>query len=142
MIFCSSSIFNDAITEHWSSQKSAKADKIKLLHAFIFNTDERRKREKLRQFSGFSFTVDDTDFLNKQKEITDNFEQLQLILIMNLLNVEVHGTKEEIADHIGGFNRYATFKETSKTEIEDNKPEDKNTLSSSLPCKILQSPRM
>lgn len=65
---------------------SAKAERIKILHKLIFNSDEvRQNRKNLRQFTGFNFKVGDVDFDSKVVVTIKNFPLAHLTSISNLL---------------------------------------------------------
>lgn len=70
--------------------KLEKADKIKLLHQLIFDSDENwQNRKNLRNFEGFQFQLDSDEFKAKLQGITNKpiYWQLKLMGMMKPLLV-------------------------------------------------------
>lgn len=75
---------------------SAKSDTIKLVHKFIFGTDEVRKnRQNLREFAGFTFQPNDAEFAEKVEAVITDFSKIQLIRIANFFQLDTTDTSEK-----------------------------------------------
>lgn len=81
--------------------KLTLANKVKLLHQFIFYKDDLRlNRKNFRNFQGFDFAVNSAEFQTKLKKVTAQFLKLELIATANLLAIEIDVTELEIAKRI------------------------------------------
>ena len=81
--------------------KNSRAEKIKILHKFVFGTDgDRSNRKRLRNFAGYDFANESEEFKKKIQSINDIFCENELITVCNLLNISFDGSKEEIANRI------------------------------------------
>lgn len=93
---------------------SAKA--VKLLGKILDPNLERLNRNKILNFKGFEFVIDDDNFKEKIKEIIETFSLDKLITVCNLLNISGEGQIEDLVKRI---ITCLTDLETLKKEIID-----------------------
>ena len=100
--------------------KTASRPIIQTLHKFIFEKEgDRKSRQNLRDFPGFSFTEDSMEF-RKKMEFAGAFSIGDLTTICNMLGLEYIGTKEELRRKI----IRALMNLDSLTRTEDDNDDD------------------
>lgn len=81
--------------------KLTKANKVKILHQFIFyKYDLRLNQKNFRNFQGFDFAVNIAEFQTKLNRVTGQFSKLEFIAIASLFAIEIDDTELEIANRI------------------------------------------
>jgi len=80
---------------------SAKKEKIRILHRFIFDYDgDRLNRQRIRNFAGFNLEKGSKEYIEKLKYIGENFSYAELVTIANLLEIELSGDVGQLADRL------------------------------------------
>lgn len=116
--------------------RSATTAAIKALHQLIFENDgDRKNRQRLRDFQGFTFREDSPEYVSKL-EYAKRLTLGDLISCCNILGLEYDGNKEEVITWICrslmDLNTLTHADESSESEEEneesDESGEDKERL--------------
>lgn len=99
-------------------------------------------------FKGFPFKENSLEFTNKLKEVTDTYDNIQLITFTNILSTNIHGLIEEIATHIllallylAAFKKIFVAMSALETEFDNSHSTSSNNTELISPLKI-QSEQM
>ncbi|XP_071052958.1 uncharacterized protein [Onthophagus taurus] len=112
--------------------KSAPAHAIKALNRLIFEYDgDRRNRQRLREFQGFSFDEDSDDFNNKLKYIKENLTLKDLVACCCVLHVDFDSvTVDEIPKKVcmtlSDLNKLASSMKATEEHEKSNSGDKSN----------------
>ncbi|KAK9744312.1 hypothetical protein QE152_g7932 [Popillia japonica] len=81
--------------------KTAKADVIKAFHKLVYESPgDRGNRQRLRDFSGFTFEISSDEYNVKCQYVKKNLSLGDLISICNILCIDYQGNEDEIINRI------------------------------------------
>ena len=106
---------------------SAPVEVIRKLHNLVFEYDstDRKTRQRLRDFSGFTIEAESEDYIAKVTFVHENFTDADLIAFCSILCLDYVGKKTDLADRIcTSFLDLSSLRRRCKEMLEEDAEEE------------------